>query len=651
MKKEVRIKSMKIANFKGVSNLEVEFGYRTLVTGGNGTGKSSLYAAYLWCLFGKNYLGQAISVQPLDSSNNVIHKVDTSVEMILSVDGNDVIVKRIQREDWSVPRGTSQEVLKGNVQERFYNEVPCGVSEFSEKLNSICPIDDWFMLSSISAFMNLKQEDRRKKLQSISEIVSDDVIAAHFPVVQEALKSGKTIDELKRQVALSKSKSKTELEQIPARIDQQEKLRVSGIDFAAAKKRVAEIDKEIQGLDNRMQANVSNDDLEAMTKALANRNYILSDISDLENSLKKERDKRVSEISSQISTHKTDIERFERDKLSLESELKSIEPINETFSREFVEARESWLKENSTKFEQSDNYICSECHQSYPQEMVDELASKAVANFNSRKLSNLKKLVEEAERCKLHLESNTKRISEVKSKLETLNTNIEIAKKAKGELESQLEKVPELSLAIAASKEHTKLKDDLVEADKKITLLRNNKPQQTADNSLSVIKESLNKEKDNLLKELSQEGVNERIDKFKLELEQKATDLAQAVADADKIEFEIQAFKKRKIELVEASVSSLFEFVKWKMYEPNITNDGEKEICQAVIDGKPYEQQNTATMVNAGIDIINGLSVASNVYVPLFVDNKESVSELIETNAQLITLEVVKGAQLSINKF
>ena len=154
-----------------------------------------------------------------------------------------------------------------------------------------------------------------------------------------------------------------------------------------------------------------------------------------------------------------------------------------------------------------------------------------------------------------------------------------------------------------------------------------------------------------MVKQLSQEGVNERIDKFKLELEQNATDLAQAVADADKIEFEIQAFKKRKIEFVEASVSSLFEFVKWKMYEPNITNDGEKEICQAVIDGKPYEQQNTATMVNAGIDIINGLSVASNVYVPLFVDNKESVSELIETNAQLITLEVVKGAQLSINKF
>ena len=651
MKKEVRIKSMKIANFKGVSNLEVEFGYRTLVTGGNGTGKSSLYAAYLWCLFGKNYLGQAISVQPLDSSNNVIHKIDTSVEMILSVDGNDVSVKRIQREEWSVPRGTSQEVLKGNVQERFYNGVPCGVSEFSEKLNSICPIDDWFMLSSISAFMNLKQEDRRKKLQSISEIVSDDVIAADFPTVQEALKSGKTIDELKRQIALSKSKSKTELEQIPARIDQQEKLRVSGIDFEAAKKRVAEIDKEIQVLDNRMQANVSNDDLEAMSKAVNERNQILSDISDIESSLKKERDKKVSTIDSNISSASTEISKLTREKDSLQLELNTIQPRTEQLTKEFEQAREAWLTENATKFEQTDKFICSECHQPYPQEMVDELASKAVANFNTRKLSRLSELVKEAENCKLHLESNNNRIAELSSKIEKLSKSIIEKQNEKLEFEEQLEKVPPLELAKLVSIEYNKLQDDLLKIDNKIALLRNNKPQQTDDNSLPVMKQSLATEKDGLIRQLSQEGVNERIDKFKLELEQKATDLAQAVADADKIEFEIQSFKKRKIELVEASVSSLFEFVKWKMYEPNITNDGEKEICQAVIDGKPYEQQNTATMVNAGIDIINGLSVASNVYVPLFVDNKESVSELIETNAQLITLEVVKGAQLSINKF
>jgi len=651
MEKEVKIKSMKVANFKGVTSLDVDFGYRTQVTGANGTGKSSIYAAYLWCLFGKNYLGQAISVQPLDSNNNVVHKVETSVELVLLVDGKESVVKRIQREDWSVPRGTSQEVLKGNVQERFFNDVPCGVSEFSEKLNAICPIEDWFMLSSISAFMNLKQEDRRKKLQSISEIVSDEVIAANFPSVQEALNSGKTIEELKRQVSLSKSKSKTELEQIPARIDQQEKLRVSGVDFEVIRKRIGEIDKEIESIDQRMKAGVSNSDLEAMTKAISDRNQILSDISDLENSLKKERDKMVSTIDSNISSASTEIDKLKREKDSLQLELNTIQPRTEQLTKEFEQAREAWLTENATKFEQTDKFICSECHQPYPQEMVDELARKAVANFNTRKLSRLSELVKEAENCKLYLESNNNRINEVSSKIEKLSTSILEKQNEKAEFEAQLEKVPPLELAKSVSIEYNKLQDDLLSIDSKIALLRNNKPQQTADNSLPVMKQSFATEKDGLIRQLSQEGVNERIDTFKQELEKKAVDLAQAVADADKIEFEIQSFKKRKIELVEASVSSLFEFVKWKMYEPNITNDGEKEICQAVIDGKPYEQQNTATMVNAGIDIINGLSVASNVYVPLFVDNKESVSELIETNAQLITLEVVKGAQLSINKF
>jgi len=648
MKKEVKIKSMKIANFKGLSSLDVEFDYRTMVVGGNGTGKSSLYAAYLWCLFGKSYLGQAISVQPLDNDNNILHKVDTSVELTLSVNDKDVVVKRIQHEDWSVPRGTSTEVLKGNVQERYYNDVPCGVSEFNEKLNAICSMEDWFMLSSISAFMNLKQEDRRKKLQSISELVSDDVIAQSFPSVLTALQEGKTIEELKRQVSLSKSKSKTELEQIPARIDQQEKLRTEKIDFESARKRSDEIEKSIKAIDNQIQANVSNEDLEEVMKVVNKRNSILIDISDLENSLKKERNKKVEDIQASISN--LNIDRLEREKISLESELNSIEPKNETLSKEFERTRDLWLQENARKFEQTDKYICSECHQAYPKNMVDELANKAVANFNEHKLSKLKSLSEDAESCKLHLDNNTKRINDIKFNIGKLSDELIQAKKTKEELQSQLQVVPELELAILASKEHCKLKLDLDEIDTTINKLRN-KPKAPVDNSLSLKKEALVVEKDNVVRQLSQEGVNERIDTLKKELEQKAVDLAQAVADADKIEFEIQSFKKRKIELVENSVSSLFGIVKWKMYEQNITNDGEKEICQAIIDGKPYEQQNTATVVNAGIDIIKGLSVASDISVPLFIDNKESVSELITIDAQLITLEVVKGAKLSINKF
>ena len=126
------------------------------------------------------------------------------------------------------------------------------------------------------------------------------------------------------------------------------------------------------------------------------------------------------------------------------------------------------------------------------------------------------------------------------------------------------------------------------------------------------------------------------------------SELAQSIADIDKIEYEIKQFKKRKILIVESSVSSLFDIVSWKMYEPNITNDGEKEICQAIIDGKPYETQNTATKMNAGIDIINGLSKACLITVPLFIDNRESVTNIIDTQAQTISLKVVENKSLTI---
>ena len=85
------------------------------------------------------------------------------------------------------------------------------------------------------------------------------------------------------------------------------------------------------------------------------------------------------------------------------------------------------------------------------------------------------------------------------------------------------------------------------------------------------------------------------------------------------------------------------------MYAPNISNDGEKELCDAIVDGRPYFEQNLAMQMNGGIDIINGISSALGVRLPLFIDQKESVTNLIETETQLITLEVSPGSELTIS--
>jgi hypothetical protein len=148
--------------------------------------------------------------------------------------------------------------------------------------------------------------------------------------------------------------------------------------------------------------------------------------------------------------------------------------------------------------------------------------------------------------------------------------------------------------------------------------------------------------------ELASVATNGRIDQEKERLEELARNLSQTIAECDMIEYELSSFKKAKISIVEDRVSSLFEIVRWKMYEPNLTNDGEKEICQAVIDGIPYEQTNTAMKINAGVDIVNGISKALGINCPLFVDNAESVTNIRSTQSQLITLTVVEGQELTI---
>ena len=59
-----------------------------------------------------------------------------------------------------------------------------------------------------------------------------------------------------------------------------------------------------------------------------------------------------------------------------------------------------------------------------------------------------------------------------------------------------------------------------------------------------------------------------------------------------------------------------------------------------VYNGVPYMGLNTGAKINVGIDIINTLSRHYGVTVPLFIDNAEAVTKLLDCNAQVIRLVV-----------
>jgi hypothetical protein len=71
-------------------------------------------------------------------------------------------------------------------------------------------------------------------------------------------------------------------------------------------------------------------------------------------------------------------------------------------------------------------------------------------------------------------------------------------------------------------------------------------------------------------------------------------------------------------------------------------NGGIDETCEAMVNTNgsyvPFSEANHAGKVNAGIDCINTLCAYYGVTAPIFIDFRESVSKIIETNSQVINL-------------
>jgi Fe-S-cluster formation regulator IscX/YfhJ len=131
-------------------------------------------------------------------------------------------------------------------------------------------------------------------------------------------------------------------------------------------------------------------------------------------------------------------------------------------------------------------------------------------------------------------------------------------------------------------------------------------------------------------------------------LELTARGYAQKIATIEREEEVIKAFTKAKIAEAEARINRLFSKVKFQLFDYTIEGN-ESEACIPFVDGVNFNSANTASQINAGLEIINVISRFYNVTAPIFIDRRESVNEITKTEAQIINLTVTKSKVLTIN--
>ncbi|MFA5299481.1 MAG: AAA family ATPase, partial [Lutibacter sp.] len=77
---KITLLNLKLINFKGIRKHEIEFKGNTQISGCNASGKTTLFDAYTWMLFGKDSQDRKdFNIKTLDKNNKVIEKIDHEV--------------------------------------------------------------------------------------------------------------------------------------------------------------------------------------------------------------------------------------------------------------------------------------------------------------------------------------------------------------------------------------------------------------------------------------------------------------------------------------------------------------------------------------------------------------------------------------------
>lgn len=661
--KTIKLIRMELRNFKGVAQAEYDFGDRADISGGNGSGKSTIFEAYLWCLFDKNPAGNTPKVQPYDTANEIKHQLTTSVRLYIELDGNPLIAERTLKEEWVKPRGTTELVCKGTKSEYAVNEVPMSKAQYNTKLADIMPLDKWFILSSIGIIPAMEQKACRAALQAIAPAIDEQTLAQPFPAVLDALARGLNIDELQATTKQTKSRAKTELDGIPAALEAQDRLRVED-DFSAIEAKLAETKTDIAARQAELeQLQTLGDDAARVAKEreIANlRTYLArlnAQISEYETKAQTDYTTTRAKYEQQLQTLAAESQGIAQRTVVAQQTAKRYLLLIEDKKKRITTLRDQWKAKNAETYIVPEmQTVCPTCGQEIPAERIAEALTKAMQAWNADKVKALQAIQHEAEECKQCLNdyetANAKAAERDKADFTRAQAIADEVKEIQQALDNLVPPAKALTLCIDyqnAVAKRQELEQQLAQATDNAQPTDNAKTTQIAELTQEIA--SLQTERENLLRRLAARDTNRRINEERARLEERQRTLADTVAQAEGVEQQIIAYRKAKIMAVENGVSSLFTMVRWKMYEPNVTNDGEKEICQAIINGVPYDQQNRATQVNAAIDIVNGFARAYEVSLPLFIDNAESVTDIIPTNGQRITMTVVKNKQLELTNY
>ncbi len=662
MENSIAIKQINLINFKGLRNQTINFNHVTNIFGDNGIGKTTIFDAFTWLMFGKDSTDRKdFEIKTLDKNNKVIPQIEHEVSAVLDVNGEEVIIKRILKENWVKKRGSLDAEFSGNVTEYFWNDVPKQQKEFQEKIATILDESVFKMITNPLAFNSLKWQDKRSALIEIVGNVSDAEIAGNDKMFTELMAklTNKSLDEYKKQLAAKRKLLNDNIKSIPTRVDEVSRNTPVALDFEQLKKDKAVLVKSADEIQSQI-----DDKTKAFDEILNRRNAVANEVYELKSKLQniefetkqtvgrsiQTGTSEVDNLTKELATKKGELQSYESGLISLKLKLQGLELNELYFTKAIAIKRVGWETENAKQLNfENEHFACPTCKRDFEASDVEAKKTELQSNFIKKKNENLVKINAEGKSLAEQRVAVENEISGLKIRIkngnESVNTasleiiNIEEKIRYSIEPSEKKETVNVDDLIKSELAKNTDYQNIKLELSKKEVQLQN---QETINiDDLKTAKSSVEAEIAEINKSLAIEDQIKVSNKRVEELQSQESTLAQEISDLEKEQYTIENFIKKKIDTLESLINEKFSFVKFKLFETQI-NGAEVECCHTLIDGVPFSDANTASKINAGLDIINTLCEYYKITAPIFIDNRESVINIIECKSQIVNLIVSK---------
>lgn len=620
----MHLEKLEIANFKGIRKFSQKFGQQTDISGDNATGKTTIKDAFIWLLFGKDSTDrEKFNIKTLDESGEPIHNLEHKVEATI----NGIKYGRIYREKWETKRGDKTERFTGHETVFEINDVKKSKSEFTGAVAELCAEDVFKMITS-PIYFNEKMgwQLQREILFRYAGEIDTGQPAKKFEALLARMQ-GRNVDIYQEEIKKQIKKIGEQLKEIPIRIDEQNSAIPQAENWLELEAEINSKEAQIKNLDKQVR-----DISEANEVRQQARVKLQNELYQLEDKLRQQERDGSGAHSDKKTELETKIRTFKSRRETISSELAEARAEANSLTNKISDKREEWKEESAKTITFTDDgseLICPTCKRMFKGADLEEKKAKLTKQHNIIKAEMLKEITEQGERLAARLKEMKEKINSLTADNVATGSVLEEAEKELAKLEKSAPKVEQDKEALSRVKA---IKEELEKTH----------DGQATDSLLEQEKEQVVKELDSLKSRYAKKEVIEE-KQFRIkELGDKQRKLAQEKAKLEKEDMMIDDLIEEKSKKTEAVVNKMFEIVKFKLFDKQV-NGQIVPTCKATVNGVPYTDLNTAAKINAGLDIINFLIKNIQVAAPIFIDNRESITETLPVDTQVINLYKVGG--------